>query len=853
MQAYVFSLKIANFNHKLFCEIFMSPEQEKKLEIAIAKLNNLIKVIEGIKQDIDAIKQENYQEFSSTTETEKTSTSEIPKEETKQTEESQTEKVFEEESIETPTPEEEAKESTSIFEMFKKEDNAKEEKEEPIEEFATNFETKEVPKQEKKVKDNSLEEFIGGNLLSKIGIVLLLIGIGIFVKYAIDNDWITPLGRVLLSYGVGGVLIGISYYLRKKYRAYSAVLMAGGVATIYLTTYLGFIFYEIPPNKTLAFALMLLTTIYTVFEAIRYKQESIGVFGLVAAYAVPFLLSDGSGDVLTLFIYMSIINIGILSVSFWQNWSITGIIAFAVSWIIFLSWSILTYLPESQFTVAFIFNIIFFITFLSIFLLNQFYEKGTLEEFKILLNTGIFYFIGIGLILSISKDPEFWAVFSVKNTNIALFTFINAILHLGLGIFLMQQEKVPKTTSTILQLLGISFLTLSVPLHFGVTYTTAFWSIEAVVLLVFARVYKTSFYENSSKVLVFLAILSMFIKWLSVYNTGLKSEFSLLINPAFFNTAIVILSLVALISVNQYFKIEKQNSFISAVVLGIVIILYMGIFLEISAYYNFIEYQTAQETLENGNTYTRYNPSLSIFRFIALIIFTAIYSALLNVAYYFLRKTEVQSLLNVLGLLSDIVSKGVYLLIGIIALVELRDLYIDASLSSEKVIFDVSNWYLNIRFLLYFALLLSSIAQLWTLSEGTFKVSQKTKVYSLIFNVLILIILTYELNNFIIMSNYSSQEIINENRNFAQRTYTILWGLYALGMISYGIWKTRKLLRFTGIGILAISLLKLFLFDLSYASTLQKIIVFISIALILLLISYLYQRFKDIILADDKD
>lgn len=52
-------------------------------------------------------------------------------------------------------------------------------------------------------KPNNWEKFIGVNLFSKIGILILIVGIGFFVKYAIDRDWINEATRTALGIGVG--------------------------------------------------------------------------------------------------------------------------------------------------------------------------------------------------------------------------------------------------------------------------------------------------------------------------------------------------------------------------------------------------------------------------------------------------------------------------------------------------------------------------------------------------------------------------------------------------------------------------------------------------------------------------
>ncbi|MDV7401580.1 DUF2339 domain-containing protein, partial [Arthrospira platensis SPKY1] len=82
-----------------------------------------------------------------------------------------------------------------------------------------------------------LEEVIGGNLISKIGMVAILIGMGIGIKYVIDHDLISPLVRILMGYLVGAVLLFFSYRLREKYTAFGAVLFSGALALLFFTSY----------------------------------------------------------------------------------------------------------------------------------------------------------------------------------------------------------------------------------------------------------------------------------------------------------------------------------------------------------------------------------------------------------------------------------------------------------------------------------------------------------------------------------------------------------------------------------------------------------------------------------------
>ena len=54
------------------------------------------------------------------------------------------------------------------------------------------------PRKEKpaRVEEREWEQILGGSWLARIGVLALIIGIGFFLKYAFDNDWLGPTGRV---------------------------------------------------------------------------------------------------------------------------------------------------------------------------------------------------------------------------------------------------------------------------------------------------------------------------------------------------------------------------------------------------------------------------------------------------------------------------------------------------------------------------------------------------------------------------------------------------------------------------------------------------------------------------------
>jgi hypothetical protein len=79
---------------------------------------------------------------------------------------------------------------------------------------------------------------------------------------------------------------------------------------------------------------------------------------------------------------------------------------------------------------------------------------------------------------------------------------------------------------------------------------------------------------------------------------------------------------------------------------------------------------------------------------------------------------------------------------------------------------------------------------------------------------------------------------------------SILWGLYAMMLVVLGIWKKQKHLRLAGILLFLVTLIKLFLYDLAGAGTITKTVSFISLGVLLLVVSFLYNKYKEVLFGE---
>jgi uncharacterized membrane protein len=222
----------------------------------------------------------------------------------------------------------------------------------------------EFPSHQSRVKEENplnLENFIGLKLLHLTGIVVLVIGISIGVKYAVDKELISPAARITLAYSAGIILFLLSMRLRKKFELFSAILFSGAMASLYFTTYAAFVYYNLFPFGV-AFGIMLIITAFTACTAMRYNKQEIAILGMIGAYGIPFLISANNDRVDLFFAYIILINCGIVFLSYKKVWKGMVRLAMLVSWILFLGWAVNRYEATMQMQ-AIVVLVIFYLMF----------------------------------------------------------------------------------------------------------------------------------------------------------------------------------------------------------------------------------------------------------------------------------------------------------------------------------------------------------------------------------------------------------------------------------------------------------------------------------------------------------
>lgn len=633
--------------------------------------------------------------------------------------------------------------------------------------------------------------------------------------------------RILLGYVAGGGLVLTAFRLKTKYENFSAVLMGGGLAVLYFITYIAYGFYQLFP-QAVSFLLMVAITIATVIIALWYNQKIIAILGQVGAYAIPFLLSDGSGRVLVLFSYISIINVGLLILSFKKDWKILYRLAFFLTWTIYAAWMLFSESPIKHAAIGLSFLFIhfftFYFTFLSYKILRR--ELYSLAEIAVLLlNALFFFFAGNFLIEDIFINPHV----------LTYFTLLNAFIHFVIGFIIYRLKLADSSVYQFITGLGILFITVSIPVELNGAWVTLLWSFEAAVLCWVALKNRRELYLNITIPMMGVAILSMWQDWFAFYPhlnnyknwaEGIQPFMNL--NFWFSLISTLCFGYVSWLSLKAAVKKGSLVSLVFKIVVPLIfiVLLYLVIFNEIYFAWDVVIRKNNPGNITDARMYLRQ---------LSLIMYSSIYVTLWLILnrYYFKRKMATELLL-----VAAIICTGVFLFRGLIVIGDLRESYI--AMKSQGL--SPSMLMLYVRYICFAAVAIL-FWNAWATLKNISNRADAVKLFSSIFNILLLSVICNEFIHWMHLAGYQNQYKLG---------LSIICSLYALVLIVVGIRLRQKYLRISAIILFGITLLKLFFYDLATLPTVSKTIVLVIVGVILLVVSFLYNKYKEVIFGNDE-
>ena len=138
-------------------------------------------------------------------------------------------------------------------------------------------------------------------------------------KFSVDQGWLTPEVRVGFGLALGAALVWLGLRVYVERRAFSQVLLGGGIGTFYITGFAAFQLYALVPHA-LAFVFLVAVTLLTFALSIRQDEAALSLIGAAGGFGTPFLLYDGSGNLGGLVLYTTLILAGIAAVYLYKGW-----------------------------------------------------------------------------------------------------------------------------------------------------------------------------------------------------------------------------------------------------------------------------------------------------------------------------------------------------------------------------------------------------------------------------------------------------------------------------------------------------------------------------------------------------
>ena len=450
------------------------------------------------------------------------STVEIPIQET----EDKTPEVEEEtpETIEEPVEEEQEEPAMAM------------EEEEEIEEYATS--------------ETNFEKYIGENLFGKIGILIFIIGIGFFVKYAIDQNWINETARTLMGYAVGAGMLVLAERLHKRYHTFSSLLAGGAFGIYYLITAIAFHYYALF-SHTIAFVILCVTTIFMSAVSVLYDRKELAVTALVGGFIAPFIISTDSSSIISLQIYITILNIGMFCLAMYKKWAILPMVSFAFTYIILWGTTALGSFSDSEavttYPTLFAFATLFYVIFLLpvIFILRTQYGENTRLGLLGIITANSFMYLIYGDFLLQN--------FKASSDATAYLAFFIAAVNLAIHLYLRFRVEGQDTLRNLMLGLAVTFASMGIPILFSAANVLMVWAAESVLLLWLFTKEKNRIYELASAVLLLLTLGALAYYRITdtfIHDTG----DSLFFNGAFFVTTFVSIAYYVVAVIMQFNK-----------------------------------------------------------------------------------------------------------------------------------------------------------------------------------------------------------------------------------------------------------------------------------------------------------
>ena len=318
-----------------------------------------------------------------------------------------------------------------------------------------------------------LEHLIAGRWFNRIGILALIVTVSLFLKYAFDNNWIGPSGRVGIGILLGAAMLPWSQWLLGRgYSYFSEGIAALGQATLLLSIWAGCRYYTLF-TREVGFSGMILITAVMAAVALGRNSERIALLSLLGGFLTPLLVSTGKDEQIVLFTYLLILGAGLLVMAALRDWHSLGPISFVLTQLYFWGWYESFYRPP-KLERTIIFATLFFLLFLVIPVLRaiRFSELDAIAISSVLANS----FAYLAALYALLWPQDRWTL-----------TFL--VLALGAAhLTIVQLTPSPERgrsplTRQLFAGLALTFATLAIPIRLEGKWITLGFAVEGAILI----------------------------------------------------------------------------------------------------------------------------------------------------------------------------------------------------------------------------------------------------------------------------------------------------------------------------------------------------------------------------------
>ena len=352
-----------------------------------------------------------------------------------------------------------------------------------------------TPQEPSKLASFITNYFTGGNLLVRIGGVILFFGLAFLVKYAAEHNVISIQVRLVGIAIVAIILVIVGWKLRDREGAYGQILQGLGIAMFYLVIYAASKFYALL-SLDIAFALMLLVVIIGSVLSVIEDALPLALFATAGGFLVPILTSSGDGSHIILFSYYVLLNLSIFIVAWYRSWRVLNVVGFLFTFVISVTWGVLRYRSDF-FSTTEPFLILYFLMYLTISIL--FTVKHTFKPRNFVDGTLVFGLplVAFPLQINLVQIYEYGEAYSAM---------VLGTLYMLLWFLLNKKERTQLLSQAFLAL-GVVFYTIAIPYVFDADVSAALWSLESAAIIWIALKQERAYARYFGEFLLFISIM----------------------------------------------------------------------------------------------------------------------------------------------------------------------------------------------------------------------------------------------------------------------------------------------------------------------------------------------------------